>query len=154
MRWMVFCFCFSFQCRKTKTKVITPSKNKKRKQHEGPIRIRSRCMQPASSAGKHVQPCHDWFLFSLQHKRPIRIRSRCMQPASSAGKHVQPCHWFLFCFSLVEKLARVFFNQSQNAVKQNQSNYQITFDTQFKTAIMYYCHCKALRTSSGLVLYK
>ena len=29
-------------------------------------------------------------------------------PAPSAGKHVRPCHdWFWFCFSLVEKVARV-----------------------------------------------
>ena len=57
-----------------------------------------------------------------QRNEPI---SKCMQPAPSAGKRVRPCHdWFWFSFSLVEKVA-----------KQNQSNYQITFATQLKTAI-------------------
>ena len=39
-----------------------------------------------------------------------------------AGKRVRASHdWFWFCFSLVEIIARVFFNQSNNAVNQNQS---------------------------------
>ena len=49
---------FSIQYRK----VITPTNHKKRK-HNGPIRTRSKCMQPASSAGKHVRARHDWFWF-------------------------------------------------------------------------------------------
>ena len=65
---------FSIECRKTKTKVITPTNHKQRKQHNGPIRTRSKCMQPVPRAGKRVQVRHDWF-------------------------------WF--CFSLVEKVARI-----------------------------------------------
>ena len=65
---------FSIECCKTKTKVITPTNHKKHKRHNGPIRTQSKCMQPVSSAGKHVRARHDWF-------------------------------WF--CFSLVEKVARI-----------------------------------------------
>ena len=42
---------FSFQCRKSKTKVITLTNYNRRKQHNGPIRIQSKCMLPAPSAG-------------------------------------------------------------------------------------------------------
>ena len=35
--------------------------------------------------------------------------------------------------ALVENVARVVFNQSQNVVMQNQSNREITFETQLKT---------------------
>ena len=42
---------------------ITPTNHKKRKQHNGPIRTRSKCMQPAPSAGKSVRARHDWFCF-------------------------------------------------------------------------------------------
>ena len=46
----------SIQCRKTTTKVhvITLTNHKERKQHNGPIRTRSKCMQPVPSAGKSV----------------------------------------------------------------------------------------------------
>ena len=56
---------FLFECRQTKTKVITLTNYNKRKQRNEPIRIRSKCMQPAPSAGKRVRPCHDWFWFSF-----------------------------------------------------------------------------------------
>ena len=108
------CYCyierFSFKCSKTKTKVINLTNHNTCKQHKRPIRIRSKCMKPAPSAGKHVQPSHDWFWFS---------------------------------FSLVNGMSSV--NQSQSAVKQNQSNYQITFDTQMKTALWKYMwnYCKS-----------
>ena len=50
---------------------------------------------------------------------------------------VGPCHdWFFFSFSLVEKSGARFVNQSQSEVKQNQSIYQITVDTQLKTALL------------------
>ena len=56
---------FSFECRKTKTKVIILTNHNKRKKRNEPIRTRSKCMQPAPSAGKHVRPSHDWFWFSF-----------------------------------------------------------------------------------------
>ena len=52
---------FSFECRKTKTKAITLTNHNTRKQRNEPIRIRSKCMQPAPS----VRPSHDWFWFSF-----------------------------------------------------------------------------------------
>ena len=59
-----------------------------------------------------------------------------MQPAPSAGKRMRARHdWFWFCFSLVEKSGASFVNQSQSAIKQNQSKREITFDTQVKTAL-------------------
>ena len=56
---------FSIECRKTKTKVITLTNYNRRKQHKGPIRTRSKYMQPAPSAGKRVRPSHDWFWFNF-----------------------------------------------------------------------------------------
>ena len=48
---------------------------------------------------------------------------------------MRPKHdWFWFGFPLVEKVARVFFDQSQSVAMQNQSKREITFDTQLKTA--------------------
>ena len=45
---------------------------------------------------------------SKQRDEPIRIPGNYLQLAQSAGKitHIW-CDWLLFCFSLVEKLARV-----------------------------------------------
>ena len=48
------------------------------------------------------------------------------------------CDQVMIGFGLVShwlKSGASFVNQSQSAVKQNQSNYQITFDTQLKTAL-------------------
>ena len=58
--------------------------------------------------------------------------------AAKRGEILRPRDgWFWFSFSLVErKSGESFVNQSQRAGKQNQSNYQITFDTQLKTALL------------------
>ena len=60
-----------------------------------------------------------------------------MKPVPSAGKRVRRKHdWFWFGFPLVEKVARVLLTmQSQSVVMQNQSNSEITFDTQLKTVL-------------------
>ena len=46
---------FSIECRKTKTKVITLANHSRHKQHNEPIRIQSKYMHPAPSAGKHMR---------------------------------------------------------------------------------------------------
>ena len=44
-----------------------------------------------------------------QRHEPITIPSNYLKLAQSAGKITRAwCDWFWFCFSLVEKLARVF----------------------------------------------
>ena len=45
-----------------------------------------------------------------QRNGSIRTQGKCMLPAPSAEKRVRASHdWFGFCFSLVEKMARVLF---------------------------------------------
>ena len=55
---------FSVERRKTKNKVITLA-NHRRKQHNEPIRIQSKYMQPVLSAGKRVRARHGWFSFGF-----------------------------------------------------------------------------------------
>ena len=50
---------------KTKTKVITLANHNRCKQHNEPMRIRSKYMKLAPSAGKHMRPKHDWFWFGF-----------------------------------------------------------------------------------------
>ena len=61
---------FSNECRETKTKVITLANHSRRKQCNESIRIQSKCVQLAPSAGKRVRARHDcfWFGFSLVEK--------------------------------------------------------------------------------------
>ena len=48
-----------------------------------------------------------------QHDEPITFPSNYQKLAQSAGRITRTwCDWFWFCFSLVEKLARVFLSQS------------------------------------------
>ena len=58
-----------------------------------------------------------------QNKGPIRTLSKCMQPAPSAGKRVRARHdWF--CFSLVEKVARIMLaNHRAKATPKQTRNY-------------------------------
>ena len=84
-----------------------------------------------------------------QDNEPMRTQNKYTWPTLSAGKRVWPSRdWFWFCIWLVEKVARVFFNQSQSVVKQNQSNSVITFDTQLKTALMHQVKTKEIITVS------
>ena len=57
---------FPIEFRKTKTKVITLANRNGCKQHNEPIRIRSKYMYLAPSAGKRARPKHDWFWFVNQ----------------------------------------------------------------------------------------
>ena len=63
-------------------------------------------------------------------------RRQARENASERGTVGFGSHWL--------KKWREFVNQSQSAGKQNQSNYQITFDTQLKTAI---CFCLTLNST-------
>ena len=57
----------------------------------------------------------------------------CKLPVSSAGKNVRVRHdWFWFCFSLVEKVARILVTNH----RAQQSKREISFDTQLKTALL------------------
>ena len=56
---------FPIECRKTNTKVITLANRNRCKQHNEPIRIRSKYIQPVSSARKRVRRGHDWFWFGF-----------------------------------------------------------------------------------------
>ena len=63
-----------------------------------------------------------------QRDEPITIPSNYLKLARSAGKMTRRrWDWFWFCFSLVEKLARV--------TKRSNRNHVITFDSHLKTAL-------------------
>ena len=59
-----------------------------------------------------------------------------MSPVPSAGKRVRASHdWFRFCFSLVEKVARVLLTDHK-AQYAKQTKREITFDAQLNTALL------------------
>ena len=61
-----------------------------------------------------------------------------MQPAPSAGKCARATSdWFWFCFSLAEKVARVFVNQSESKVKENQSTNANYFRSSLNWKLLY-----------------
>ena len=83
-----------------------------------------------------------------QFNEPIRTRSKCMSSTSSAGKRMRAGHdWFWFYFRLVGESRARFFNQSQGVAIQNQSNCEITFDTQLKPALKSWCSVKIVKGS-------
>ena len=87
-----------------------------------------------------------------QSNESIRTRNKYIQPARNAGKRVQTRNdWFWYYFWLVEKVAPITI--------QNQSNHEITFDTQLKTGsyfklIMYViCHFLQCREYENTFLW-
>ena len=71
-----------------------------------------------------------------QSNEPIRAPSKYMQPAPNAGKRVQASRdWFSFLLLIGRESGTRCFSQSQTVAMQNQSNCEITFDIQLKTAL-------------------
>ena len=56
-----------------------------------------------------------------------------MKPVPSPGKRVRLSH---DCLLIGGESGTRFFSQSQSAAMQNQSNCEITFDSQLKTAVI------------------
>ena len=72
-----------------------------------------------------------------QSNEPIRVQSKHMKVPPSAGKRVWAgLDWFWYYFWLVNKVVQDIFIQSQSVAIQNQSNCEITFNTQLKTALI------------------
>ena len=71
-----------------------------------------------------------------QSNEPIRARSKYMLPAPNAGKKRAGKSRLVLVLLLIgrESGARIF-SQLQTVAMQNQSNCEITFDTQLKTAL-------------------